>query len=64
MAKVTKETMKTLLDAGVFPPRHRTGCPKNLARMLPLLYAATGMSVDQIKDIVWKAYNSYSCTCK
>lgn len=64
MPKVTKELMRTLIDAGVFPPRHQAGCFKNFARTLPLVYAAVGMTVGRIKKKVWAAYWSYSCTCK
>lgn len=64
MPKVTKELMRTLIDAGVFPPRHQTGCLKNYVRTLPMVYAAVGMTVAQIKKKVRAAYNYCFCTCR
>jgi hypothetical protein len=64
MPKVTKEMMKGLRDAGVFPPRHPRGCDKNQARMFPLLFAAQGKTVKEIKEEVRRWYDDTPCTCK
>jgi len=64
MAKVTKETMKALSAAGVFPPRHQQGCPKNFARCLPMLYAARGLTTAEIRRRVRDKYDKLPCTCK
>jgi len=64
MPKVTKETMKALIDAGVYTPRHQQGCPKNYVRMLPLLYAAEGKTIDEIRNRTLKAYDECHCECK
>ena len=64
MAKVTKEVIKTLIDAGVFTPRHDHGCPKNYARTLPLPLAAHGLTVEEIKERVQREFDNLPCTCK
>ena len=64
MPKVTQETMKALRDAGVFPPRHQRGCPKNVARTLPMVYLSKGLSIDEIKKRTYEAYEAYPCECK
>jgi len=64
MPRVTKEMVKALIDAGCFPPRHNHGCPKNYARMFPLLYAARGLTVEDIKERVTREYESLPCTCR
>lgn len=64
MPRVTTEKAKELINAGCYPPRHQRGCPKNLARTTPLIYAAQGLSVGEVKDKVYEAYNNLSCTCK
>lgn len=64
MPKVTKELMQSLIAAGVFPPRHQRGCPKNFARGLPLLLAAKGKTIEEIKERVARDYQNLSCTCK
>ncbi len=64
MPKVTKELMKLLIDARVYPPRHQTGCPKNYARTFPLVYAAKGMTIDEIKSKTAERYNELPCECK
>ena len=64
MPPVTKEVMKSLIDAGVFPPRHQQGCPKNYARTLPLPLAAHGLTVKEIKERVQREFDNLPCTCK
>ena len=64
MPKVTKELMQSLADAGVYPPRHKQGCAKNIARMFPMLLAAQGESVDEIKKQVREYYDKTPCTCE
>lgn len=64
MPKVTKEVMQALIDAHVFPPRHQRGCPKNYARTFPLVYAAKGMTIDEIKSKTLERYNELPCECK
>ena len=64
MPKVTKEVMKSLFDAHVFPPRHPQGCAKNYARSLPMLYAAKGLPIEEIKEKVRSVYDNTTCTCK
>ena len=64
MAKVTKGVMQRIIDAGCFPPRHQRGCPKNYARTFPLVYAAKGMTIDEIKSKTLEHYNSLPCECK
>ena len=64
MPKVTKEVMRLLIDARVYPPRHQRGCPKNYARTFPLVYASKGMTVDEIKRKTAEVYESLPCECK
>lgn len=64
MAVVTKEIMQSLFDNGVFPPRHQQGCPKNYARMLPMVFAAKGLSVEEIKVRVSAVYKTAPCECR
>ena len=64
MAKVTKEVMKSLFDAGVFTPRHQQGCPKNYARTFPLPLAAKGKTMEEIKERVQRELENLPCTCK
>ena len=64
MAKVTKEVMQSLVDAHVFTPRHPQGCPKNYARTFPMVLAAMGLSVEEIKERVQREFDNLPCTCK
>jgi len=64
MAKVTKEVMKSLIDADVYPPRHQRGCPKNYLRMLPLQGAAKGETIEQIKSRIAEMDKELPCRCK
>ncbi|KKN22374.1 hypothetical protein LCGC14_0915660 [marine sediment metagenome] len=64
MAKVNKVVMQRLIDAGVFPPRHQRGCPKNYARTLPLILAARGKTVTEIKEGTQREYENLPCACK
>jgi len=56
--------MKSLQDAGVFTPRHPQGCPKNYARTFPMVLAAMGLSVGEIKKRVQCEFDNLPCTCK
>lgn len=62
--RVTKEIHDQIIQAGCYPPRHKRGCPKNQARILPILLAASGMPVKDIKSYVWHEYSKYDCKCK
>lgn len=61
--RVTRELWQSILAAGCLPPRHKQGCPKNIARILPMLLAAMGKTVEEIKAETWRVYEAYSCTC-
>jgi hypothetical protein len=63
MARVTKELQRQLFDAGVYPPRHQRGCPKNYARTMPLPLAAMGLTVEEIKARVQSEYEKLPCEC-
>lgn len=62
--KVTHELMQALVRAGCFPPRHQSGCPKNFARMMPLILAGQGKSIEEIKSETFKLYEAYDCKCE
>jgi len=64
MPKVTTELMQSLVGAGVFPPRHQQGCPKNYLRSMPLVLAAKGSTAEQIKEYIEKQQPNFPCTCK
>lgn len=62
--QVTHELHQAIINAGCYPPRHKRGCPKNFARTLPLIFAARGMSIPEIKTSVLRRYDLYSCNCE
>ncbi len=64
MPKVTAEIAQQMRDAGCFTPRHQSGCPKNWSRTLPLVYAAHGATIEEIKAKAWSSYNHATCTCE
>ena len=64
MPKVTKELMKSLIDAGCFPPRHQQGCPMNYLRTMPMCLAAKGWTVEQIRGYITNQKLNFTCICR
>jgi len=64
MPKVTTEMIKSAIDAGLYPPRHQKGCPKNYRRMLPLQGLARGFSIEKIREQIAEIDKDLPCKCK
>ena len=64
MPRVTKELMKSLIDARVLPPRHQKGCPKNYLRSRLLPLAAKGLTADEIKAKIQEYDKLIPCMCE
>ena len=64
MPKVTKELMKAYINAMVFPPRHKHGCPKNFLRTIPLPCIAKGLTVEETNAQIQEHSKQLPCTCE
>jgi hypothetical protein len=64
MPRVSHKMAERLSAAGCFIPRHPRGCRRNYLRVIPMVMASQGHTVEEIKARVAELEPEYPCDCK